>query len=266
MPRLFVHRAFPAALFALAFGAALPGLPARAQQPPMINMMRGGPETSDPAHSAWSSLLQRADVKTEILLSQRQDEQLTAEQKKGIQQLQEKIKSNLPDFSAFGGLSEEDMKAKIEELKTKIKDVAETGVAAMSDDIEKKAQETLRPEQLKRLSELDLQWRGPLALADKKVGDKFTLAPEQNAKIAALLAEYQKQQSEAMQGVFAGFTPGAAATPGQEEIKAKMTKARAKVEAIREAQGEKVSALLTDTQKTAWTAAQGKPFKFRKSD
>ena len=266
MQRNFLVRALPAALFTLAVRLPAPCVPAQAQGP-MGQMMRGASRIVNPATNSFGTLLQRDDVKTELGLSQMQNEQLTAEQTKGMQEMREKMMSNLPDFKALGDLSEDERKAKMEEVQSKMKDAAETGQRSMAEDMEKKAQEILKPEQLKRLRELDLQWRGPLALGDVKVAEKFALTKEQKPKIVALLTDYQKQQTDVFSSVFSGFKPGSgAAPPDRTEMQAKMTKAQTDIEVIRKAQGEKVLPLLTDDQKTAWIAAQGQPFKFRKTE
>ena len=265
MQRNTLVRALPAALLTLAVGFTAPCAPARAQGP-FGAMMRGASKIVNPATSSFGVLLSRDDVKTELALSQVQNEQLTAEQTKGMQQMREKITSNLPDFKAMADLSDDERKSKMEEFQSKIKEVAEAGQVTMAQDMEKKAETILKPEQLKRLKELDLQWRGPLALGDAKVAEKFALTKEQKPKVAAMLTDYQKQQTETISAAFSGFKPGAGGPPDRTEMQAKMTKAQADIEILRKAQGEKVLPLLTEEQKTAWTAAQGKPFKFRKTE
>ncbi len=241
-----------------------------AQGPPGMMGMRGASANMNPAVSAIGSLLNRNDVKTEITLSQKQGEQMTELQTKSMQELGTKIRENLPDFKSLGDLSEEERKSKFDEMRTKIQDVAQTQMNASSDASEKKAQEILRAEQWKRLQELDLQFRGPLALAQPKLAEKFALTADQKTKIAALLTEYQTKRQELMTGVFSSFQMPkqgeAPVMPDMDAIKAKMTKATETSEKLRKTQGEKVLPLLTDAQKAAWTAAQGVPFKFRQAE
>ena len=241
----------------------------------MKQMFKGGKETQNPAVSAVGALLDRNDVKTEITLSQRQAEQMTAQRDQAIQQIGDKIKENLPDFKSIMSLSDDERATKINETITKVQDVVQTQANVAMEASEKKAQEILKPEQWKRLQELDLQWRGPLALAEPKLAEKFQLTADQKSKILALNNDYQKQRQQAVQNIFSGFSSIKLndGPPDMDAIKAKMakaqedmTKAQKESEKFRKAQEEKVLPLLTDSQKAAWTAAQGVPFKFRTAE
>jgi hypothetical protein len=48
----------------------------------------------------------------------------------------------------------------------------------------------LKPEQLQRLHEIWLQWRGPLALSDFRIAEEVRLTPETRDKIAAIVKEF----------------------------------------------------------------------------
>ena len=240
-----------------------------------MKQMFKGKTAQNPAVSAVGILLNRNDVKTEIMLSQRQTEQMTEQQDQAIEQIGAKIKENMPDIQSILSLSDDERKTKIDETITKMQDVMQTQMNVASEASEKKAQEILKPEQWKRLQELDLQFRGPLALADPKLAEKFLLTADQKSKIAGLNNDYQKQRQQAMQNIFSGFSSikiGDAA-PDMDAIKTKMAKAQEDMakaqkesEKFHKAQEDKVLPLLTDAQKAAWTAAQGVPFKFRTTD
>ena len=241
----------------------------------MKQMFKGSKETQNPAVSAVGALLNRNDVKTEITVSQRQMEQMTEEQDKATQQLTDKIKENLPDFKSIMALSDDERSAKITETITKMQDIAQTQMNVASESSEKKAREILRPEQWERLQQLDLQWRGPLALAEPKLAERFQLTADQKSKMLGLNNEYQQQRQQAVQNIFSGFSSIKLndGPPDMDAIKTKMAKAQEDMakaqkesEKFHKTQDEKALALLTDAQKAAWTAAQGKPFKFRTAE
>ena len=270
---------------------------------------RGGRfATVDPTRSSITTLLKRDDVKSEILLSQRQGEEMTTAETKDQDDLNQKVQAARPDRAAMQNLSQEDRRAAMQEARQKMNDIRKEAGAAMDADLDKKAQEVLKPEQIKRLKELDLQWRGPLALADPKVAEQFNLTADQKTQIAAILADYRKSEQATQQETFAAMggrgrrnrggnaaggatpapgapaDPNAPATPAPADpnaqaapatppqpldpaaIEAKLTEAQGKIDKSRQDGGDKVVALLTDEQKAAWKAAQGKKFTFRKLD
>jgi hypothetical protein len=102
----------------------------------------------------------------------------------------------------------------------------------------------LKPEQLKRLHEIELQQRGPAqALADPAIAKKLNISPEQATKIKALMTEMQSQASEIRT---------AAGTDRQAAMQ--------KAQALRRETNTKVAALLTDEQKATWKELTGAPF------
>ena len=257
-----------AAVVTLSLGLGTPRLQAQGRNNPFRAMSR----MLDPTTSSAMVLLQRDDVKSEILLSQRQGEQLDEAQKKAQEDMRKSFKDAMPDTSSMQNLSDDEKKEKMQEVRTKMQEVARTGQAAMSNDIDKKAQEVLRPDQIKRLRELDLQWRGPLALSDTKVAEKFGLTAEQKTKVTALVASYRKTQETMIADVMSSLRPKSddpntpPARPDPSAIMTKMAEAQEKLDKIRTEMGDKALEVLTDEQKTAWTTAQGKKFTFRKQD
>ena len=256
---------------ALVLGASAPQ--AQAQRG-SNNAIRNFGRMLDPGASGIRTLLKRDDVRTEIVLSQRQGEQLTEIETKA-QMESRQTQANQFDPSAIAGLkdlSDEERDAKMKEMAQKARELRQANDATFSAEVEKKIATILRREQMTRLQQLDLQWRGPLALSDKKVADKFNLTPEQRTKIATALAEYKKAQTETLTKSFASMKPAPAdpgsppVRPDMAAIESKILQAQAELEKIQAAQADKVLALLTDEQKAAWTAAQGARFSFRKAE
>ena len=228
----------------------------------------------DPGVSAIRTLLKRDEVKTEIVLSQRQGEQLTEIETKAQTDARQ-TQAPQYDAAAIGALkdlSDEERDAKMKEMAAKVKEARQANDAAVSAEVDKKIETVLRKEQVVRLRQLDLQWRGPLALSDKKVADRFNLTPEQRTKVGTLMTEYKKSQNDMLAKTFASMKPAAPepgappARPDTAAIEKKVMEMQDELEKVQAAQGDKILALLTDEQKAAWTAAQGAKFSFRKAE
>jgi len=232
----------------------------------------------DPTQSAKLMLIQRDDVRSELVISAKQREQMDQEQQKA----REEMRNNRPDFSQFQNLSPEERRAKMEEFRNQM----QTQMRTFNDQMTAKIEAVLTPAQQKRLGELDLQWRGPLALADDKVSALVRLTPDQQRQVGNILNEYRTGQQQVMQNAFQGFGRGPGAGPGggqgggqgadagggqggqrpqfnPEEMRTRMENAQKEVEKIKKASADKVVALLAPEQKQIWKAAQGKIFIFR---
>ena len=61
--------------------------------------------------------------------------------------------------------------------------------------------------QQKRLEQIDLQWRGPLAMADPKIAEQMNLTQAQRTGIATALQNFRAVQMETFQAVFQGMRP-----------------------------------------------------------
>ncbi len=260
----------------------------------------------DPTKSALPVLLLRPDVQTEIMLSQKQNEEFAAEEttaQAAVAQAWQDARKNMPNRASMQDLSQEEQQAKWQEARQKRTEAITAAQSTMSDTLEKKAETVLRPEQLARARQLDLQWRGPLALTDTKVAAKFTLTDDQKTKLADLLKQSQTEQQTIMRemmnatrqprqrrnnnnaagGATAAPTdPNAPAVPAAppaadpnapaavptltpEQIQAKRDEAQVKADKVRADYDAKAYALLTDAQKAAWKTAIGAKFTFRQT-
>ena len=261
---------FALSALTLVLGASAPQ--AQAQRG-SSNALRNFGRMLNPGASAIRDLIKRDDVVTEIVLSQRQREQLTEIETKAQTDARQPQNPQY-DAAAIGALkdlSDEERAAKMQEMAAKMKEARQANDAAVSAEVDKKIETVLRKEQVTRLRQLDLQYRGPLALSDKKIADRFNLTPEQRTKIGAALTEYKKSQNEMLAKTFASMKaapePGAPPVrPDQAAIEKKVMEMQGELEKVQAAQGDKILALLTDEQKAAWTAAQGAKFVFRKAE
>ncbi|MCS6775993.1 MAG: Spy/CpxP family protein refolding chaperone [Chloroherpetonaceae bacterium] len=228
-------------------------------------MMGGGMFNMDPTQSSKIMLLQRDDVRTELGISARQREQMDQERQKAM----EEMRNNRPpfDFQSLQGLSPEERRAKMQELREQMM----PQMRAMGEQMAARMEAVLTPAQQKRLAELDLQWRGPLALGDEKVASKVGLTPDQQRQIANILNEFRTGQMEVMRNAMGDFRPGGRGQgePGgppqfnPEEMRARFEATQREVQRIRKASEDKVVALLTAQQRQTWKTLQGKAFTFR---
>lgn len=231
----------------------------------------------DPAYRNTAGLLLRNDVRTELVLSAKQREEVEAIEKG------EKAAPPKPlkfEFSSHDGGSPEEMREKVENQMREI-------MSSTMDDRNKKAETALRAEQVKRISELDLQWRGPLALVDSKLAEEFQLTAEQRQKVQEYYREYRTQQGKIMMEAMKDFTETQESNDSEDgntrksvairvripdpkdmtpKQKALFEKRDKDIEQARKAQGEKALALLNEEQKQHWQSFQGRKFTFRVVD
>jgi len=104
--------------------------------------------------------------------------------------------------------------------------------------------EILKPEQLKRLKQIELQQVGAQAFTRADVQKALTLTADQQEKIKTISDDSAKSMRELFQG---GNAQGG----------------REKIAALRKETGEKIQAVLTDDQKKAWKELTGEPFEVR---
>jgi hypothetical protein len=128
------------------------------------------------------------------------------------------------------------------DLKDKGREEIQKALEERAKESDKAAAEILKPEQLKRVKQIVLQLRGSQAFADSAVVEELKLTAEQKEKIQAI----QKEAAESTRSLFQG---------GANE------ETRKKVEELRKATTEKVTALLSDEQKSKWKERTGEPFK-----
>jgi hypothetical protein len=104
--------------------------------------------------------------------------------------------------------------------------------------------ETLKPEQLARLEQLQLQHEGPAALGRPEIRKELNITQEQLMKFMRVVQEMQKKIKPLMKEAQSGGNP--------EEIRPKVIKIRKEHEAM-------MVDFLTDEQKKLWHEKLGKP-------
>jgi hypothetical protein len=201
---------------ALAFGmvAVLAG-PAMAQGRGGFGGGMGGP----------INLLGNPSVQKELKLDDSQKEKATAlstETRDKMMGLRDKLE----------GLEGQERMTKQQELAKPI-----------NEEAMKTAHAFLKPEQAKRLHEIELQQRGANALSDPVIAKKLGVTEEQAGKVKTILADSQAEMRE----IFSSAGDDRQA-------------AMQKVTALRKETNTKAMALLTDDQKKTWKELTGEPF------
>ncbi|MCW3098652.1 MAG: Small-conductance mechanosensitive channel [Chthonomonadaceae bacterium] len=263
-------------------------LPAGAQQAPPANPLQGfnlppalffgfaGQASGgvDPTHSAAMQLLQRIDVRNEIGLDLKQQNALDDLRTKSQQEFQTTLQTNIQEsMKALQNVPQDQQQGQIQNRM----DQFATTIQSFQGDLDKRTEAILRPKQVTRLHELDLRWRGPLALCDPTVAATLKLTPDQTNKVNPLVKEYMDGQQKAMTQVMTpALAPngngqdGGAATPQERMLQMQkkmydamhskeMEKAKTEIEA-------KLLDLLTPAQKDQWTSMKGAKFTFRKTE
>jgi len=170
-------------------------------------------------------LLRNKGVQQELKLNDEQTEKVT--------KLAEEIGTKTREKSE--GLSKDERREKMPEI-----------MRAANEEARKAAKEILKPEQLARFEQIELQQRGLTAFADPKVQDKLSLTADQKTKIREIGTSNREQMTEIFQN--AGNDRAAAME--------KMT-------ALRKESLEKALGVLTDDQKKSWKDLTGEPFEVR---
>ena len=218
---------------------------------------------SEPTMSNVQTLLRRTDVQKELSLSAKQREQLTEQEEKSREEMRERMMSGFDrsTFSNFRDLSQSEREEKMQEVQTKM----QTTMTKFNGEQEEKIAKILSVTQMKRLKELDLQWRGPMSLGDPIVVEKMKLAPERTIKVKTLLGEYRKEQNEMRRSMFSGVV-GGGQRPDPQEMQDRMEKMMDEGDKLKKTSGEKILAALSDEEKATWKTLTGKKFTFKKEE
>jgi hypothetical protein len=189
--------------------------PAFSQQP-QRGQRGGGP-------GSVASLLQNESVQKELNIDKEQADKV----KEAVQQVQDKHKD---EFAKLRDLSQEERRAEGQKLNR-----------AVSEETLKAVDPILKPDQVKRLKQIELQQLGSQAFTRPEVQTALRLKDDQKEKIKTLTETAATEMRELRQ---AGNPQGN----------------RDKVAAIRKETTEKIQAVLTDDQKKTWKEMTGEPF------
>lgn len=226
--------------------------PSFAQDPPNPPKLLGGPGFTFVGGMEGKKLRQlitRPDVQRGLELNLKQQNDITEIFKDpSNSHVQVKLESN-------GQADPEELKRQAEEQ-----------VRAQTGSVEEKVQKILKPEQWDRFVQLDLQWRGPLALSDQKVAERLKIEPLHRQQIEKAAAAYRVEKQEVMMKlaernddgngrVMVRLNTKELDNPNSPSSK-QLTKAKQEAE-------KKILAALSEEETARWNKAQGDSFKFR---
>lgn len=173
-------------------------------------------------------LLSNASVQQELKLDEGQIEK--------AKELAEKAREKFTaSRDTLEGLEGEERMKKAQEIGKEI-----------NEDAQKSAKEFLKPEQLKRLHQVQHQVAGAQAFADEHVQKELKFTDAQKSEVQEMLSSSNGQMRE----LFGGFQSDPEGT-------------RTKLAELRKETLTKVQSKLTDEQKTAWKELIGSPFEIK---
>lgn len=161
--------------------------------------------TNDPSHSAVNYLLTRTDVRSELVITTKQREALEELNKKAPQEMMEKFRNSeaiqqiQEKMREMRNLPESERQVQREKMRQEMRQRGEqlmTEFQTYQSELDKRAEAILTPAQIKRLYELDLQYRGGLALSEPKLGQEMELNPDQSQQVNKLIEEFRLKQRE----------------------------------------------------------------------
>lgn len=174
-------------------------------------------------------LIRNEGVQKELKLDSDQVEKATA----AVDKIQQKHQD---EFAGLRDLGQEERREKMASL---TKTVNEETLKAL-DGI-------LKPDQIKRLKQLELQQRGEQAFTDPGVQSHLKLTSEQKEKIKTIAEDAAAQRREL-------FQPGGGGDPQE---------AQKKMAALRKTTMDNITAVLTPDQRQTWKEMTGQPFEFQ---
>ncbi|MGC8669245.1 MAG: hypothetical protein ACP5VE_14135 [Chthonomonadales bacterium] len=228
--------------------------------PGRFGMMRALPD-HDPLVSHVMELLARPDVQVGIHLDMKQRAALDEFQG----QAQQAVAQQMAQF--FQEMRQNRSQGIPPDRNTFFQQIQEQRTAAQAKAAGNLPQ-ILHPEQMARLHELDLQWRGVLALGDAKVAEEAHIGAEHRSAIQKLAEEYRAKSRELRMQFFQNMRNAwrnGANQPPSQVVNGPTTLAaldRADLAARKEYEA-KALAILSAEEKARWMKIQGEPFTFR---
>lgn len=171
----------------------------------------------------FTLLLQNEGVQKELKLDQEQ----MGKTKEAVQKVQEK---NRDALAKLADLSQEERRGKTQELTRAISEQTLSAVSSI-----------LKPEQIKRLKQIELQQAAAQAFTRPEVQTALNLTNEQKEKVKTISDDAARETRGLLQG-------------------GNFQEAREKLAAMRKESMSKIQSLLTDDQKKAWKELTGDPF------
>jgi TolA-binding protein len=195
----------------------------------VVVAMLAGPASAQVALGSFGGavvLVQNKGVHEELKLDNEQIEKVLAVAEKALADLKERA-------AKFRGLKPDEIAAKMQEEMRKINEGTYKALASI-----------LKPEQMKRLKQIDLQQTGSEAFDSADVQKGLQLSDDQKAKLKDLNEAYARDRRELARPSSGANLPGIVR----------------KMNALRKDYLEKAEAVLTAEQMKSWKEMTGEPF------
>lgn len=199
------------------------------------------------------TLLQTAEVKTELKVTQTQRDRMNSASS-SYNAVAKRIEDKLRKGQKPSEADQKDMRTQFDRMRTGVLDV-------------------LNAVQIKRLREISLQTAGLIALTDPAVSKKVGLTAAQLTKVKSTLkASYEQagkvtsQVRDKIESEFKGKNPKTDAEKRklaeqyEKRVNEEMRKIQPRLEQIRNDGRAKIMATLSAGQRTIWNSLLGKPF------
>jgi hypothetical protein len=188
---------------------------------------------ASPEPNFSQELLKRADVQSELGIDANQKEALAKALSRSGRQT---IVRTYPDISRLSAEGRGQWQAEINRQAAK-------DAAFILNEQRREVEECLRPDQRKRLTEIDLQWRGILALVDRGLSDSLRILPDHYKVIQQIVADFEVKR----------INLSSLSNRGERYQKREVL--------FRETE-QKILRVLSDEEKARWSQAIGRPFRF----
>ncbi len=230
----------------------------------------------NPIQSHTMELLQREEVKRELHITLKQRQAMDEATNSSQQQLATQFSQlrNNPDMQKIRSLPPEQRQQAMQEFMQANVQQMVAQYQSWQGEITEKVKQILKPEQIKRLNELDLQYRGSMAMADPRVAERVKLSSESRNQVARIHGDYQAKTQQMRQEFYQQMRDANAPNTGQAPrgqlgqvrppVQTNTMQIQQKLDAAKKDAEEKVVAFLSPEEKQNWIAAQGERFTFRK--
>ena len=202
---------------------------------------RAAIEGGSPQMNYSRELLKRPSVQAELGLDARQKEDLAKVLSRSNRPI---VVRPVVSYTDISRLSNEERK----QWQAEIHRQAAEQTAFVKDERQREMDDILRPNQRQRLAEIDLQFRGVLALGSKTLSHRLGISTEHQQCIAQILADFEVKRLALLRPL---ETSEDTSSPLYQKRRALLQEAELKVLAI-----------LSDEEKSRWEQAIGKRFVF----
>lgn len=212
--------------------------------------MMGGGMGGGMGRGGMGMLLQVEQVQKEIKLTEDQK----AELKKLNDAAREEFRKAMEEFR---DLSPEEARQKFQENREKYQQQAQQRAKEMTE----KLGQILKPEQMTRLNQIEMQLAGVQVLQRPEVQEKLGLTDDQKSQLKTIQEEMQSK----MQELFPRRGDDEGERPSREEMRERMQQAWQKMAELRQETEKKCKAVLTDEQRPKLVELMGEPFELDRS-